>query len=61
MKPLKINVVKMKQWPYYINMYYKYSHGSFNINIEIYCYLKNNITLYWFCKNTNCKGQKNQN
>jgi hypothetical protein len=48
----------MKQWPYYINIYYKYTHGSFNINIEIYFYFKNNITIYWFCKNKNYKDQK---
>ncbi len=53
MKPLKLNVVKTKQWPDSINIYYKYAHGSFSINIEIYCYLKNIITLYWFFKNNN--------
>jgi hypothetical protein len=26
----------MKQWFYYIIVYYKYIHGSFNINNEIY-------------------------
>jgi hypothetical protein len=27
----------MKQWPYYTNVYYIYTHGSFNIdNYEIY-------------------------
>jgi uncharacterized membrane protein YjjP (DUF1212 family) len=30
----------MKQWPYYINVYYKYTHESFNINIELYCFFK---------------------
>jgi hypothetical protein len=29
----------MRQWPYYTNVYYKYIHGSFNVNSEIY-YLK---------------------
>jgi hypothetical protein len=49
-----INVIKMKQWPYYTNVYYKYTHGSFNINNEIY-YLKNYIT---FFLNQNDKAQK---
>jgi hypothetical protein len=61
MKPYKINVVKTRQWPYYINIYYKYIHGSFSINIEIYCYFKNNITLYCFCKNKKFRGPKNKN
>jgi hypothetical protein len=26
----------MKQWSYYINVYYKYTHGSLNINNKIY-------------------------
>jgi hypothetical protein len=34
----------MKLWPYYINVYYKYNHESFNINNEIHHYFKNNIT-----------------
>jgi len=29
------SVVKMRQWPYYTNVYYKYRHESFNIGIEI--------------------------
>jgi hypothetical protein len=40
----KINVIKMRLWPYYTNVYYKYTHGSFNLNNEIYFYLKNSIT-----------------
>jgi hypothetical protein len=31
----------MRLWPYYTNVYYKYTHGSFNINNEIYYYFKN--------------------
>jgi hypothetical protein len=34
----------MKQWPYYTNVYYKYIHGSFNIDNEIYYFYLNNIT-----------------
>ncbi len=34
----------MKQWPYYINLYYKYTHGSFNIDNEIYYFQKYYIT-----------------
>jgi hypothetical protein len=32
----KIFAVKTRQWPYYTNVYYKYTHGSFNINNENY-------------------------
>jgi hypothetical protein len=32
--------VKTRLWPYYINVYYKYTNGSFNIGNEIYCYFK---------------------
>jgi hypothetical protein len=35
---LKINAIKMKQWSYYINVYYEYTHESFNIDNEIYYY-----------------------
>ncbi len=35
---------KMRLWFYYTNVYYKYIHGSFNIDNETYCYFKNNIT-----------------
>jgi len=35
---LKISVVKMRLWPYYTNVYYKYIHESFNIDNETYCY-----------------------
>jgi hypothetical protein len=34
----------MRLWPYYINVYYKYIQGSFNIDNEIYYYFKNNTT-----------------
>jgi hypothetical protein len=37
---LKVSVVKMRLWPYYTNVYYKYTYESFNIDNEIYCYLK---------------------
>jgi hypothetical protein len=30
----------MRQWLDYINVYYKYTHGSFNIDIEFYYYIK---------------------
>jgi len=30
----------MKLWSYYTNVYYKYTHGSFNIDNEIYYYFK---------------------
>ncbi len=36
-------VIEMKLWFYYTNVYYKYTHGSFNIDNEIYNYFKNNI------------------
>jgi len=32
----KVSAIKMKQWPYYTNVNYKYTHGSFNIDDEIY-------------------------
>jgi len=28
------NPVKTRLWPYYTNVYYKYTHGYFNINNE---------------------------
>jgi hypothetical protein len=31
-------------WPYYIIVYYKCIHGSFNIDNDIYYYFENNIT-----------------
>jgi hypothetical protein len=34
----------MRYWPYYANVYYKYIHGSFNIDNEIYYYFENIIT-----------------
>jgi hypothetical protein len=35
----KINIIKTRQWPYNTNhVYYKYTHGSFNIDNEIYYY-----------------------
>jgi len=46
----------MKQWPYYTNGYYKYTHGSFNIDNKNY-YLKKLHNIY-FCKNKNHKAQK---
>jgi hypothetical protein len=30
----------MKLWSYYTNVYYKYIHGSFNIDNEIYYYFR---------------------
>jgi hypothetical protein len=30
----------MRLWPYYTNVYYKYVHGSFNIDNEIFYFLK---------------------
>jgi hypothetical protein len=30
----------MRLWLYYTNVYYKYTNGSFNIDNEIYYYLK---------------------
>jgi hypothetical protein len=44
----KVSAIKTKLWPYYTNVYYKYIHGSFNIDNEIYYYFKNNC----------CKAQK---
>jgi hypothetical protein len=35
---LKFNVLKMSLWPYYTNVYYKYIHGSFNLDNEKYYY-----------------------
>jgi hypothetical protein len=51
--------MKTRLWPYYTNVHYKYTHGSFNIDNEIYYYLKilNNIS---FVK-INFVGPKNQN
>jgi hypothetical protein len=40
----KVRAVKMKLWPYYTNVYYKYIHGSFNIDNENYYYYLNNIS-----------------
>ncbi len=34
----------MRQWPYYTNVCYKYTHESFNIDKKIYYHFKNNIT-----------------
>ncbi len=42
MKPLK-KCGQNETWPYYINVYYKYIHGFFNIDNEFYFYFKNNI------------------
>jgi hypothetical protein len=42
----------MQQWFYYTNVFYKYTHGSFNIDNEVYCYFKNN--------NNNCRAQKSR-
>jgi hypothetical protein len=36
--------MKTRLWPYYINVYYKYTNGSFDIDNENYYYFKNNIT-----------------
>jgi hypothetical protein len=30
----------MRQWSYYTNVYYKYTHGSFNIDNEFFYYSK---------------------
>jgi len=30
----------MRHWPYYTNAYYKCNNGSFNIDNEIFYYLK---------------------
>jgi len=51
--------MKTRLWLYYTNVHYKYIHGSFNIDNEIYYYLKilNNIN---FVK-INFVGPKNQN
>ncbi len=35
---LKVGVVKMRLWPYYTNVYQKYTRESFNIDNETYCY-----------------------
>jgi len=35
---LKLVQSKTKQWPYYTNAYYKYTHGSFNTDNENYYY-----------------------
>jgi hypothetical protein len=40
----KVSVVETRLWRYYTNVYYKYIHGYFNIDNEIYYYSKNNIT-----------------
>jgi hypothetical protein len=34
----------MKQWPYYTDVYYKYTHGSSNIDNDIYYYYLDNPT-----------------
>jgi hypothetical protein len=34
----------MRLWPYDTNVYYKYTHGYFNIDNEIYYYFKNKTT-----------------
>jgi hypothetical protein len=34
----------MKQWRYYTNIYYKYTHEFLNINKYYYYYFPNNIT-----------------
>ncbi len=31
-----MSAVKMRQWPCYINVYYIYTHGYFNIDNEIF-------------------------
>jgi len=36
----------MKQWPLYTNVYYKYTHGSLNIDNEFIIFKKlNNINV----------------
>jgi len=35
---LKLVQSKMRLWPYYTNVYYKHTHGFFNIDDEIYYY-----------------------
>jgi hypothetical protein len=50
----------MRLWPYYTNVYYKYIHGSFNINNEIYYYFKIYIHKIIFVKII-IVGPKNQN
>jgi hypothetical protein len=36
--------VKTRQWPYYINVYYKRTYESLNVGNEIYYNFQNNIT-----------------
>jgi len=49
----------MRLWPYYTNVYYKYTHGSFNINNEIY-YLEKIILHNISFVNIIIVGLKNQ-
>ncbi len=46
----------MRHWSYYINAYYQYTHGSFNIDNEIIFQILYNC----FCKNNNCRAQKSK-
>ncbi len=50
----------MRHWPYYTNVYYKYTHGSFNINNEIYYYFTKKLHIISFVKIIIVKP-KNQN
>jgi hypothetical protein len=43
MKPY-ISVVKMRLWPYYTNVFYKYIHEYFNKDNEIHYYFLKNTT-----------------
>jgi hypothetical protein len=56
-KPLKL--LESKQWPYYTNVYYKYTYGSFNIDNEIYYYFKKILQNIIFVK-VIILGYKNQ-
>ncbi len=43
---LNVSGIEIGLWPYYSNVYYRYSCESFNIHNEIYCYLKDKFKLH---------------
>jgi hypothetical protein len=56
----KVNVVKTRLWHYYSNVYYKYIHGSFNVDNKIHYYSKIILHNISFVKII-IIGPKNQN
>jgi hypothetical protein len=42
--------MKTKMWPYYTNVYYKYIHGSFNIDNEILILHNINFEIFFYCR-----------